>query len=203
MKNADHRLRNGRNFAGQCRTRINMVATISWADVSTNLLHRIRTMDPALQQHSHDVDASNHRRVLHRERWNRQRTTRTSETMVSRDPQATMRKCAGDSIRKNKNRSGATNRNFIKNVSPPWDRSQCSGSRRGQALLEFAILIPIIIILIGATISFGLFFFQANVLQQAVDVTAQEIARMPFEPCLLYTSPSPRDKRQSRMPSSA
>ncbi len=139
-------------------------------------------MDPALQQHSHDVDASNHRRVLHRERWNRQRTTRTSETMVSRDPQATMRKCAGDSIRKNKNRSGATNRNFIKNVSPPWDRSQCSGSRRGQALLEFAILIPIIIILIGATISFGLFFFQANVLQQAVDVTAQEIARMPFEP---------------------
>ena len=24
-----------------------------------------------------------------------------------------------------------------------------------------------------------------------------------FHPCLLYTSPSPRDKRQSRMPSSA
>ena len=24
-----------------------------------------------------------------------------------------------------------------------------------------------------------------------------------FNPCLLYTSPSPRDKRQSRMPSSA
>ena len=24
-----------------------------------------------------------------------------------------------------------------------------------------------------------------------------------WEPCLLYTSPSPRDKRQSRMPSSA
>ena len=24
-----------------------------------------------------------------------------------------------------------------------------------------------------------------------------------YEPCLLYTSPSPRDKRQSRMPSSA
>ena len=26
---------------------------------------------------------------------------------------------------------------------------------------------------------------------------------LPFIPCLLYTSPSPRDKRQSRMPSSA
>ena len=24
-----------------------------------------------------------------------------------------------------------------------------------------------------------------------------------YKPCLLYTSPSPRDKRQSRMPSSA
>ena len=49
-------------------------------------------------------------------------------------------------------------------------------------MLELSILIPIIIILIGATVSFGLFFFQANVLQQAVDVAAQEISRMPFEP---------------------
>ena len=31
---------------------------------------------------------------------------------------------------------------------------------------------------------------------------AQEPAAAP-DPCLLYTSPSPRDKRQSRMPSSA
>ena len=31
---------------------------------------------------------------------------------------------------------------------------------------------------------------------------AEEIIRM-FRDCLLYTSPSPRDKRQSRMPSSA
>jgi hypothetical protein len=44
------------------------------------------------------------------------------------------------------------------------------------------LLIPVIIILIGGTLSFGLFFFQANVLQQAVDVAAQEIARMPFDP---------------------
>ena len=55
-------------------------------------------------------------------------------------------------------------------------------NRRGQALLEFAILIPLVIILIGATVSFGLFFYQGNVLQQAVDVAAQEISRMPFEP---------------------
>ena len=34
-----------------------------------------------------------------------------------------------------------------------------------------------------------------NILANAVKVT--------LGPCLLYTSPSPRDKRQSRMPSSA
>jgi len=54
--------------------------------------------------------------------------------------------------------------------------------RRGQALVEFAFLIVLLVVIIGATLSFGLFFFQANVLQQAVDVTAQEIARMPFSP---------------------
>ena len=30
-----------------------------------------------------------------------------------------------------------------------------------------------------------------------------EVAKLTDKPCLLYTSPSPRDKRQSRMPSSA
>lgn len=53
---------------------------------------------------------------------------------------------------------------------------------RGQALVEMAFLLPLLVIIIGATLSFGLFFFQANVLQQAVDVTAQEISRMPFSP---------------------
>ena len=35
--------------------------------------------------------------------------------------------------------------------------------------------------------------------------TAEDIERLVVDPldCLLYTSPSPRDKRQSRMPSSA
>lgn len=60
------------------------------------------------------------------------------------------------------------------------DRRCCR--RAGQAMLELALLIPIIIVIIGGTISLGLFFFQANVLQQAVDVGAQEIARMPFPP---------------------
>jgi Flp pilus assembly protein TadG len=43
-----------------------------------------------------------------------------------------------------------------------------------------AFLIPLLVIIIGATISFGLFFYQANTLQQAVDVAAMEISRYPF-----------------------
>ena len=35
------------------------------------------------------------------------------------------------------------------------------------------------------------------------DVTAGEEALSPFKICLLYTSPSPRDRTRSRMPSSA
>ena len=38
--------------------------------------------------------------------------------------------------------------------------------------------------------------------QMGIDVTELIIAQLLFL-CLLYTSPSPRDKRQSRMPSSA
>ena len=33
--------------------------------------------------------------------------------------------------------------------------------------------------------------------------SSKAFGRIGFLPCLLYTSPSPRDKRQSRMPSSA
>ena len=62
---------------------------------------------------------------------------------------------------------------------PQIDRGR---QRSGQALIEFAFLLPLLVILIGATLSFGLFFFQANTLQQGVDVAAQEISRMPFAP---------------------
>ena len=35
------------------------------------------------------------------------------------------------------------------------------------------------------------------------DPTAKQQGRLSLNPCLLYTSPSPRDMRRSRMPSSA
>ena len=37
----------------------------------------------------------------------------------------------------------------------------------------------------------------------AIPETADEIADSVYEACLLYTSPSPRDRTRSRMPSSA
>ena len=39
--------------------------------------------------------------------------------------------------------------------------------------------------------------------QVAVDVAKAFNEQLDIDGCLLYTSPSPRDKRQSRMPSSA
>ncbi len=77
---------------------------------------------------------------------------------------------------------------MLKSVSPDRTPARCrhkslrQANRAGQSLIEFAFLLPLLIIIIGATLSFGLFFFQANVLQQAVDVGAQELARMPFSP---------------------
>jgi hypothetical protein len=52
--------------------------------------------------------------------------------------------------------------------------------RRGQALLEFAFVTVIVIFLIGGALALGHFFYSAQALQQAVDVAAQEIARMPL-----------------------
>ena len=39
--------------------------------------------------------------------------------------------------------------------------------------------------------------------QAKVPLASEEEMQMAVQVCLLYTSPSPRDKRQSRMPSSA
>ena len=48
----------------------------------------------------------------------------------------------------------------------------------------------------------GLFTSVPDSVHGCVDATETALAPE-FETCLLYTSPSPRDKRQSRMPSSA
>ena len=44
---------------------------------------------------------------------------------------------------------------------------------------------------------------QGSPIPRSIDIHPALDVQGTFQPCLLYTSPSPRDKRQSRMPSSA
>ena len=74
--------------------------------------------------------------------------------------------------------------------------------KEAQKGLVFAaglkLLMPLIIVLPGIA-AVMLAAPEINVIDKGVLDTASDRAY----PCLLYTSPSPRDKRQSRMPSSA
>lgn len=55
---------------------------------------------------------------------------------------------------------------------------QCSG----QAIIEFAVVAFILTLLLGAMLALGFLFFSANVVQQAADVGAMELARHPESP---------------------
>ena len=54
--------------------------------------------------------------------------------------------------------------------------------RRGQVLVEFAVVAFVLTFLLGAMLALGFLFFSANVLQQAADVGAMEFARHPAAP---------------------
>ena len=57
---------------------------------------------------------------------------------------------------------------------------------------------------VGSMLTFGVTAPLTALGKQAFDTFSNfENAMMKVNACLLYTSPSPRDKRQSRMPSSA
>ena len=59
--------------------------------------------------------------------------------------------------------------------------------RRGQVLLEFAVVAFLMTLLLGAMLAFGFLFYSANIVQQAADVGAQELARHPFNPTGTFT----------------
>lgn len=54
--------------------------------------------------------------------------------------------------------------------------------RRGQALLEFALIALVMYLLLAATIEFGRLLYGAQAAQSAVDLAAREISRIPLSP---------------------
>ena len=62
-------------------------------------------------------------------------------------------------------------------LSKPLRRGR---QRRGQALVEFAVVSLVIYMLLAAILTFGQILYSAQALQQAVDVAAREISRTPL-----------------------
>lgn len=61
-------------------------------------------------------------------------------------------------------------------------RSTTVARRRGAVLIEFALISLVLYLLIAAALTFGSVLWIGQGLQQAVDVTAQELARLPLPP---------------------
>ena len=75
-----------------------------------------------------------------------------------------------------------------------------------MGLFLFAVLLgfPIAFTLMAMGIGFGYYaYFDATMMEHIFDNRIFQLFVQNTYTCLLYTSPSPRDKRQSRMPSSA
>lgn len=146
--------------------------TVPGLDVPPQYAAQLRDTDPTVSLRPHDVDADDDRHLF--------LVGRQSSRWLSVQC-STLANCVRTP--RHRQRPGNTGRPDALTARHQTD-DRCErrdiDQRRGQALIEMAFLIPILVLIIGATISFGLFFFQANVLQQAVDVGAQEISRFPF-----------------------
>ncbi len=61
-------------------------------------------------------------------------------------------------------------------------------ARRGQALLEFALIFLVIYLLVVAIVEFGRLFSGAQTLQSAVDQAARELSRVPLPPTATFAT---------------
>ena len=84
------------------------------------------------------------------------------------------------------------------------------GRKPVSARIKGAGLIVLLLVLAGAAAWYWHYHTKARFLQDTNDATIQAdqvaiAAKLPgyVRACLLYTSPSPRDRQKSRMPSSA
>ena len=64
-------------------------------------------------------------------------------------------------------------------------------NRRGQALVEFAVVSLVVYMLLAAILTFGQILYSAQGLQQAVDVAARELSRTPL-PAVVNVPPDPK-----------
>lgn len=74
--------------------------------------------------------------------------------------------------------------------------------RRGQALVEFAVVSFVLLLIVAGLLTFGFLLFGANIVQEAVDVGAQEFARLPL-PAVVEFPELGATGRTSTDPSSA
>ena len=65
------------------------------------------------------------------------------------------------------------------------------------------VIINILISVLSFAISYGIAHLTGSVIVKNAVLLAYVIHWIAYIPCLLYTSPSPRDAHESRMPSSA
>ncbi|MEX0626505.1 MAG: TadE/TadG family type IV pilus assembly protein [Chloroflexota bacterium] len=73
--------------------------------------------------------------------------------------------------------------------TPRWNRQ--ARSRRGQALVEFALVLPILLMLVGGIIQYGVIFATKHSLIQVARDTGRWAATQAFDPCLSATTASP------------
>jgi hypothetical protein len=69
-------------------------------------------------------------------------------------------------------------------------RGKGGRSRRGQALVEFAVVCLAVYLLLAAMLTFGLWLYSAQGLEQAVDVAAREISRTPLPAAVISNGSS-------------
>ena len=60
------------------------------------------------------------------------------------------------------------------------ERGRHVRSRRGQSLVEFAVVSLVVYMLLAAILTFGQMLYSAQTIQQAADVAAREISRTPL-----------------------
>ena len=93
-------------------------------------------------------------------------------------------------------------RGFVQVVSPVQVKSEVSNASEGLLKLD-PLELPAEFRLSSSAPSLAVYQYTERPFELAMDIEWFEPGETVAQVCLLYTSPSPRDKRQSRMPSSA